>query len=85
MNRNNQENTKYKKSIQISGVTEIINGQIKTEEQTRKLILKLQLRLRTSALTSRQTRKDSMREYQRLVIDEVTKDEKSISHETKLT
>lgn len=84
MNRNNQENTKYKKSIQISSVTEIIKGQIKTEEQTRKLILKLQLRLRTSVLTSRQTRKDSVREYQRLVIDEVTKDEKSVSQETKL-
>lgn len=84
MNRNNQENTKYKKNTQISGVTEIIKGQIKTEEQTRKLILKLQLRLRTSAPTSRQTRKDSVQEYQILVIDEVTKDEKSVSHETKL-
>lgn len=43
ISENNQENTKKKKSIQISGVRDITKSQAETEKQTRLLILKLHL------------------------------------------
>lgn len=43
ISENNQENTKKKKSIQISRVRDITKSQAETEKQTRLLILKLHL------------------------------------------
>lgn len=59
-NKKPQENTEYNKSIQISGVTEIIKGQIKTEKTNKKANTEIPVRRGNSALISRQSRKDSV-------------------------